>query len=150
MNLLKITYKSPVPKLSKYNLFHEALYEEMQKFDLTLEAAIPITYKFFSNKNRHCYLLEEDDKCLGIIQFFYHEAYFKTNTLEIEALYIDPAYRQHGYATTAIHLGIITLSKSFSDIEQISLDVYESNGVADKLYTKLGFKTKTKTLVKVI
>jgi len=80
-------------------------------------------------------LVYEDDFIKGILvyQYFY-------DRLEIDYIIVDSNYRKMGIATKLLN----KLEKTYKNIDNITLEVRESNKSAINFYLKNGFKEVTK------
>ncbi|MBQ2947295.1 MAG: GNAT family N-acetyltransferase [Bacilli bacterium] len=80
-------------------------------------------------------LVYEDDFIKGILVYQY-----LYDRLEIDYIIVDGNYRNMGIATKLLN----TLEKSYKNIDNITLEVRESNKSAINFYLKNGFKEVTK------
>lgn len=142
MRLIRLIHKNLKKYIFNYNEFNESIYKELAKYDPTIGVIKPLTYSYFQDIQRFCYLIEVDDTLIGIIQLFR-----RNSTVELELLYIAPAHRRLGYGTLAIQTALQELTAKYTGTYTITLDVYAENTQAAQLYTNLGFSTLSKTMV---
>ncbi len=129
--------------------FLTLLIQDERKYDETIDSTFVVEdfYCHIKDDNKKCLLMAKDgDKRVGFIYGYLQPLDGKKeNIAQIDALYVDEHYR---------HLGIgQKLISEFSNwakeqnANKIEINVMEQNIGARKLYYKVGFKDKRRTLI---
>jgi GNAT superfamily N-acetyltransferase len=147
MLLEPIYPKSKLLLLDQYNAYHEALTLEMDQWDLELAEQLKALQPAFFAEPRHAFLIAEAARFVGLIQFKYMHKHWIPDSIDLEALYINPLFRGKGYARLAIQEGLAFMRLKYPEAIRCSLNVYGKNNTANTLYQTLGFEVYTQTLV---
>lgn len=107
--------------------------KELNKLGLLLHE----NYKFTLDKFSYCNVIQLENEIIGFV--IYSVIYERA---EIVDIVINPSHRKKGYASLLLNNVINTLKQE--GIENITLEVSETNNKAIGVYKKLGFKVVTK------
>ena len=83
----------------------------------------------------HCFRIEAGGNFIGMIQ----QIRVEENNVHIGRFIINPSLTGKGFGTEAMRLFISMLFEE-ECVHSISLNVFDDNPIAKKLYTKLGFE----------
>ena len=98
-----------------------------------------VIYESKENPVANLYSATIDDEVVGYIDFF-----ITFDSASIARICVADEYRRNGIAKTLIEKMVEVCKKQKEPVENITLEVRESNEAAIKLYEKNGFKTITK------
>ena len=98
-----------------------------------------VIYESKENPVANLYSATIDDEVVGYIDFF-----ITFDSASIARICVADEYRRNGIAKTLIEKMVEVCKKQKEPVENITLEVRESNEAAIKLYEKNGFKKKTK------
>ena len=98
-----------------------------------------VIYESKENPVANLYSATIDDEVVGYIDFF-----ITFDSASIARICVADEYRRNGIAKTLIEKMVEVCKKQKEPVENITLEVRESNEAAIKLYEKNGFRTITK------
>jgi ribosomal protein S18 acetylase RimI-like enzyme len=117
----------------------------------TLKKQIEFAKKDVNKKGNYIFVAEQDEKLIGFIEFFIKKncACFKIKKYGyLNAITTHKGYRGKGVARALTNVAL----KFFKSkgIKYVRTNVYNSNDVAMKTWTKLGFKPQSMFFIKKI
>ena len=98
-----------------------------------------IVYEWKENPVANLYSATIDDEVVGYIDFF-----ITFDSASVARVCVANEYRRNGIAKALIEKMVEVCKKQAEPVENITLEVRESNEAAIELYKKNGFKTITK------
>ncbi|MDC2805880.1 GNAT family N-acetyltransferase [Leuconostoc suionicum] len=134
------------PDFLSYKMIRlEALKTDPISFGSTLEEEMIRTDEYFKNKvsmtPKHFVMgLYDLDKLVAVAVFTRETSLKESHKGEITSVYCMNEYRKQGL-TTQLLIEVLKRAISLPDLKIIKLTVLSQNTSAQKLYTKLGFKT---------
>ena len=125
---------------------HKSKESELQSIAM-LEAACfrdpwpleQVVYEWKENPVANLYSATIDDEVVGYIDFF-----ITFDSASVARVCVASEYRRNGIAKALIEKMVEVCKKQAEPVENITLEVRESNEAAIELYKKNGFKTITK------
>ncbi|MBR6225716.1 MAG: ribosomal protein S18-alanine N-acetyltransferase [Bacilli bacterium] len=125
---------------------HKSKESELQSIAM-LEAACfhdpwpleQVVYEWKENPVANLYSATIDDEVVGYIDFF-----ITFDSASVARVCVANEYRRNGIAKALIEKMVEVCKKQAEPVENITLEVRESNEAAIELYKKNGFKTITK------
>ena len=125
---------------------HKSKESELQSIAM-LEAACfhdswpleQVIYEWKENPVANLYSATIDDEVVGYIDFF-----ITFDSASVARVCVASEYRRNGIAKALIEKMVEVCKKQAEPVENITLEVRESNEAAIELYKKNGFKTITK------
>ncbi|MBR5750441.1 MAG: ribosomal protein S18-alanine N-acetyltransferase, partial [Bacilli bacterium] len=98
-----------------------------------------VVYEWKENPVANLYSATIDDEVVGYIDFF-----ITFDSASVARVCVANEYRRNGIAKALIEKMVEVCKKQAEPVENITLEVRESNEAAIELYKKNGFKTITK------
>ena len=148
-----IIRKATLDDAKTLNEFLTLLIKDEKQYDSGINENFIVTNmyeNYIEDPDKMIAVAEENDKIVGYIY-----GYIKSNdgvylyaTVKLDALYVDPNYRNRGIATSLIdYFKNWTIEQNLNDIE---ISVCSRNNAAKSLYNKLGFITTKEIMINKI
>ncbi len=131
------------------NKFLTLLIKDERQYDLGIDENFIVTNmyeNYIEDSNKLLIVAEENDEIVGYLYGIFKPSddTYKYKIAKLDALYIDPHYRNKGIATSLIeYFKKWAISKN---VHKIEVNVWSKNIKAKRLYEKNNFKTTNETL----